>query len=102
MRQQYPDMDDDTFNRYIEYGKAKQRERVVRKQALCIQIRDKYPAMSKEERHILVEDELARLIAQEALRDREAVPPPPDISSEPSMLSCIQSRIGQAGYMDCY
>jgi hypothetical protein len=74
MRQQYPDWDEDTFNRYLEYGQAKQRERVVRKQALCLQMRDKYPAMSKEEREMLIEDESARLMAKEALRNREAVP----------------------------
>ena len=102
MRQQFPDLPSDEFNALIEYGKTKQRARMLRKQALCIQIREQYPNLSKEERDILVADAFARQAAQEARLDEAAVPPPPDFSSEPSILSCIQSRIGQFGYVDCY
>lgn len=95
MRQQYPDMAEAEFEFFAQYGMKKQRERAIRKQATCIKIKDKYPHLSRKERDLLVQDELARDQAAEEQRGGGVPAPPP-------LISCTQLRLGAMSSIDCY
>lgn len=95
MRQKYPDMNESDFAMYVQYGLKKQRERVVRRQATCIRLKGQYPNLSREEREVLLQDEMAKYEAAEQGRG-EIVP------EAPPVLSCTQMRMGSVSSIDCY
>lgn len=95
MRAEFPDLPDQDFESLVQYGMKKQRERVVRKQAACLRIKDKYPNLSQKEREVLVQDELSRYQAADERRSAGVPEPPPG-------LSCTQMRLGAVSSIDCY
>ena len=54
LRKTYPDLSEARLSELIEYGEVKQRQRLIRKCAYEIVIRERYPHLSEEERTILL------------------------------------------------
>lgn len=98
MRQEYPDMDEQDFEQHVQYGLAKQHGRMAAAQATCIRIKDKYPSLSRKEREILIQDELAKSEAAEEREERRVV----GVPERPRMLSCTQMHFGAFSSIDCY
>lgn len=99
MRQEYPDMDEQDFERHVQYGIAKQKERLqyraTKRSVFRLKFRHQYPTMSEEEIEVLVNDAVDEGLREEA---------PPSfggaVISPP--VSCTSSRIGSYTYTDCY
>lgn len=95
MRERFPEMPQEEFEMYVNYGIEKQRARVVQEQAARIRVKDKYPNLSQEEQEVLVQDEIARYRAAEERQQLEVPQPPP-------ILFCSQMRMGAFSTIDCY
>ena len=103
MREAYPDMSKNDFEMYVQYGIAKEKERLqyraTKGSIFRLKFRHEYPTMSEEEIEVLVNDALEDGLREVGEKERRrlfgglGMSPP---------VSCMSSRIGSYTYTDCY